>query len=235
MKTLQRIGIAGLFVLASIPACAQVDFTGSWNPRYHEDAPERLPGVELGDYLGLPINEAARLRADSFDADRLSIVTEYQCRPYGGDYAMRALANLRITRETDPSTQVPLAFHMYIPFSWVERTIYLDGRPHPPEYADHTWSGFSTGVWEGNMLTITTTHLKEYVIRRNGVPRSDRAVVTEHLARHGNYLTDIVVIDDPVFLTEPLVQSINWVLDPGRNSILHPAVRPRPRCPRRRE
>ena len=56
----------------------------------------------------------------------------------------------------------------------------MDGRPHPPEYADHTWQGFSTGIWEGNMLTITTTHLKTNYIRRNGVPRSDKATLTEH-------------------------------------------------------
>jgi hypothetical protein len=41
-----------------------------------------------------------------------------------------------------------------------ERTIWLDGRPHPSENDRYTWQGFSTGVWSGNMLTITTTHLK---------------------------------------------------------------------------
>jgi hypothetical protein len=98
-----------------------------------------------------------------------------------------------------------------------ERTIYMDGRPHPPEYANHTWQGFSTAVWEGNMLTITTTHLKENYMRRNGVPRSDQATVTEHWMRHGDYLTVVTVIDDPVFLTEPLVRSDNWYLDPGQH------------------
>ncbi len=66
-----------------------------------------------------------------------------------------------------------------------ERTIYMDGRGHPPEYANHTWQGSSTAVWEGNMLTVTTTHLKENYLRRNGVPRSDQATVTEHWMRHG--------------------------------------------------
>jgi hypothetical protein len=92
----------------------------------------------------------------------------------------------------------------------------MDGRPHPPEYGDHTWQGFSTAVWEGNMLTITTTHLKTNYLRRNGVPRSDKATLTEHWYRHGDYLTVVTVIDDPVFLTEPLVRSDNWFLDPGQ-------------------
>src|SRR5262245_14805221 len=38
-----------------------VDFTGEWAPRFHEDEPERVPGPELGDYLGIPISDAARL------------------------------------------------------------------------------------------------------------------------------------------------------------------------------
>jgi hypothetical protein len=92
----------------------------------------------------------------------------------------------------------------------------MDGRPHPPEYAEYTFQGFSTGVWEGNMLTITTTHLKANYIRRNGVARSDKAKVTEHWVKHRDYLTVITAVDDPVMLTEPLVRSQNWVLDPGQ-------------------
>jgi hypothetical protein len=205
-----------LSFLSISPAFAQVDFSGEWAPLYHEDGPERLPGPELGDYTELPINDAARMRADSYDADRISVVPEYQCRPHGADYSMRGLGNLRIWREYDQPTQRLIAFHTHL-LAWdSERTIYMDGRPHPPEYADHTWQGFSTGVWEGNMLTITTTHLKTNYIRRNGVPRSDKAILTEHWYRHGDYLTVVTVIDDPVFLTEPLVRSDNWFLDPGQ-------------------
>jgi hypothetical protein len=47
---------------------AGVDFTGEWAPRFHEDEPERVPGPELGDYLGIPINEAARMRATTWEA-----------------------------------------------------------------------------------------------------------------------------------------------------------------------
>ena len=73
----------------------------------------------------------------------------------------------------------------------------MDGRPHPPAYAAHTWQGFSTGKWEGDMLTITTTHLKIGWIRRNGIPRSDKATVVEHWIRHEKYLTWVVIINDP--------------------------------------
>jgi hypothetical protein len=206
-----------LAAVVAVPAFSQVDFSGEWSPLYHEDAPERLPGPELGDYTELPINAAARMRADSWDADRISVVEQYQCRPHGSDYSMRGLGNLRVWKEIDQTTQKIIAFHTHM-LAWdSERTIYMDGRQHPPEYAAHTWQGFSTGVWESNMLTITTTHLKENYIRRNGVPRSDQAIVTEHWTRHGDYLAVTTVIDDPVFLTEPLVRSDNWFLDPGQH------------------
>jgi len=43
--------------------------------------------------------------------------------------------------------------------------------------------GFSTGKWEGHMLTVTTTHLKVGWIQRNGVAHSDKATMTEHYMR----------------------------------------------------
>jgi len=200
----------------SLPAFAEVDFSGEWTPAYHEDGPERLPGPELGDYMGIPLNAGARLRADSYDGDRMSIVPEYQCRPHSSDYGMRGLGNLRVTREIDYKTQELIAFHTYMAAWGSERTIWMDGRPHPPEYAEHTFQGFSTGVWEGNLLTITTTHLKANYYRRNGVASSDKRTVTEHWTRHAEFLTVVVVVDDPVMLTEPLVRSENWYLDPGQ-------------------
>jgi hypothetical protein len=209
------IGLAATLLAA--PARAQeIDFTGSWVPIYHEDGPERIPGPELFDYLGLPINDAARLRAESYDADRISTVVEYQCRQHAADYGMRGLANMRITADFDPLTQRMSAIRTRINFHDAERTIHLDGRPHPPAEAAHSWSGFSTGVWNGNMLTTRTTHLKAYYLRRNGVPSSDRRTLTEHWVRHGDILTVVTMIDDPVFLTERLVRSQSWALDPGQ-------------------
>jgi len=80
----------------------------------------------------------------------------------------------------------------------------MDGRPPPPAYAPHTFPGFSTGKFDGNILTVTTTHIKRGWFRANGVPQSDAATVTEHLIRHGDTVTVFAVIDDPVYLSEPL-------------------------------
>ena len=208
--------VAMVLVTAS-SARAQVDFTGQWAPLYHEDTIERIPGPELGDYTGLPLNDAARLRADSWDADRISVVQEYQCRPHAADYALRGLAPMRVEAEYDASQRIA-AFNVYTAAYENRRTIYLDGRPHPPAHAAHTFQGFSTGSWEGNMLRVETTHLKENYLRRNGVPRSAKATFTERWAIHGNYLTITHVVYDPVLLTEPLTRSQTWFLDPGQRA-----------------
>jgi hypothetical protein len=198
--------------LVSWPAFSQVDATGEWAPRLHEDLAERMAGPDLGDYLGLPINDAARLSADSWDASLLSL-PENQCRPIRDDYPPRGPALMRISKQVDAPTQQLIAYHMLLSWMTQERTIYMDGRPHPPEYAAHTWQGFSTGKWEGNILTATTTHLKAGWIRRNGVPRSERATLIEHWIRHDNYLTLISIVNDPVYLTEPFIRTTNFALD----------------------
>ena len=91
--------------------------------------------------------------------------------------------------------------------------IYLDGRPHPPADALHTWAGFSTAKWDGDMLTVTVTHLKEGYLRRNGLPRSDKATLTEHWIRNGDLLTVMTIVNDPVYLTEPFVRTTDYELD----------------------
>src|SRR5688572_32480481 len=117
---------------ASGRAYAQVDFTGQWAAIYHEDTIERIPRPELGDYTGLPLNEAGRMRADTWDADRISVVQEYQCRPHSADYSLRGLAPLRVWADYDPTTQRIVAFQTYIGAYENRRTIYLDeiGRAH---------------------------------------------------------------------------------------------------------
>jgi hypothetical protein len=95
----------------------------------------------------------------------------------------------------------------------VDRPVYMDSRPHPPDYAPHTWAGFSTGKYEGDVLTTYVTHLKESYIRRNGMARSEKATVTEHWIRHGDWLTVVTIVNDPVYLTEPFIRSTDYELD----------------------
>ena len=125
----------------------------------------------------------------------------------GGGKPRRVL----ISKEVDPVSREIVAFHA----EWlrsVDRPVYLDGRLHPSPNAPHTWAGFSTGKWEGDMLTVTVTHLKEGYLRRNGLPRSDKATVREHWIRNGDFLTVMTVVTDPVYLTEPFVRTTDYEL-----------------------
>ncbi len=213
---------AAALSVASSASAQEIDFTGEWRPIYHEDGPERIPGPDLGDYAGFPINDAARLRADSYDPERIVVVSENGCRQHSGDYSMRGLANLRIMRELDPVTQQAVAFHTRIGFHTMDRTIWLDGRAHPGPQAAHTWQGFSTAEWKGNQLAITTTHLKENYHRRNGIPSGPNRTFTERWVRHGDVLTVITIVDDPEMMTERFVRSQSWILDPGQHVLANP-------------
>ena len=197
-------------VLVSAPASAQVDTSGIWGPLYHEDQPERIPGPHLGDYLGLPITAGARRFAESWDSARLS-VPEHQCRVHTVPYIYRGPMRLRVWEERAPETQRLIAIKHRISTFAQLRTIWMDGRPHPSKYARHTWMGFSTGHFEGDMLVVKTTHIKQNWFRRNGLPQSDEATLTEYFARHGDLLTRTSIVEDPVYLTEPLIKSENFM------------------------
>ena len=160
-----RFSARGGFVLALVlasgaPAFAQVSLVGEWGPRYHEDQPDRIPGPELGDYTGLPLTDGARLAADSWNASRLTL-REHQCKVHNGPYILHGPIQFRISEEKDLRTQQLIALQVYLSTYEQERTIWMDGRPHPPEWAPHTWQGFSTGKWDGDILTVSTTHLKQ--------------------------------------------------------------------------
>ena len=141
---------------------------------YHEDELERTdPGSPVGDYLGIPINDDARLRADTWDGDIVSVL-QHQCIPHSAIYAMRAPTGLKISTVNDPASGRIIAFIIDGTYTG-PRTIWMDGRPHPSQFAPHTWAGFSTGVWEGDTLRIETTHIKSGYLRRNGIAFSDEA------------------------------------------------------------
>ncbi len=195
-----------------------LDLSGNWAPIVHEDQPERGPGPPLIDFAGLPINDGARLFAESWDASRLT-VPEHQCQVHVISYIHRGPYNSRFWSEKDPQSQRLVAYHEYISTYEQNRTIWMDGREHPPAWAAHTWMGFSTGKWEGNVLTVTTTHMKQGWLRRNGLPVSDQATLVEHYMRHENIMTLMIVLTDPVYLAEPLVKTsdMRFVIQEGQN------------------
>lgn len=211
------VNIAFLLFLGTVcVSCVygQVDLSGNWGLLMHEDEAWRGPGPELGEYEGLPINAAGRMRSWSWNAS-INTLPTHQCIPLPAD-DFTDFGNIRIWKEVDPATQNVIAWHEYTEWQAQERVIWMDGRPHPPELAAHTWQGFSTGTWDRNELTINTTHLKDAQYERVGSYRSDRGTLLEHWIRHGNYLTIMLIISDPVYLAQPLVRTRQYVLDPDQ-------------------
>ena len=146
-----------------------IDISGTWRYGGHQDAAYGTAAGALVDYGGFPLNDAGRLYALSWTSSRMT-VRQQQCAGYGIPYAYFSPGNYRYWEERDPYTQQLIAIHMWFQTSETRRTIWMDGRPHPPAYAAHTFPGFSTGEWRGNILTITTTHLKRAWLRGNGTP-----------------------------------------------------------------
>jgi glyoxylase-like metal-dependent hydrolase (beta-lactamase superfamily II) len=227
METPLRIGVARLslaaaLLLASLPAFAQPgrpqtppDISGEWRLENHED-PGQLGALgqpPLGDYLGIPFNEAGRQRADT-TPESIWGTPEYQCRPHSAPHQWRGLGGARILKQQDPLTREVSTYHIQFMRS-LDRPIFMDGRPHPPAYAPHTWTGFSTGQWVGNTLKVTTTHLKDGYLRRGGPQTSDMYTMTEFITRHDDILTIVTLVDDPVYQDEPYVQSTTYVYDPA--------------------
>ena len=210
-----------LVLLVYTPAYAQLSIVGEWAGRYHEDFADRVPGDIQGDFTGVPINEGARRYAEAYDVRRVNLL-EHQCQPYNLPHIYRGPLQFRVWEEKDPATQEVIAYKQYIGTYMQYRTIWMDGRPHPPNYAPHTFMGFSTGKWNGDTLTVRTTHIKKEFYRRSGIPSSDLTTVVEHYIRHGNLLSHVMIITDPVYLTEPFVQSEEFALmDRGNQNWLY--------------
>jgi len=90
-----------------------------------------------------------------------------------------------------------------------ERTVYMDGRGHP-QPSERVLGGHSIGRWEGETLVVDTTnfapHRSPYQI---GVPSGLQKHVVERyrLNEDGTRLVAEFVLEDPQYLTEPVVHS----------------------------
>lgn len=216
MKT-SRI-LALLLAAAAVPAVTirtsaqqgrPPDIAGEWRVDNAED-PGQPP---LADYLGIPFNDAGRLRADT-TPESIWGTPEYQCRPHSAPHQWRGVGGARILKDLDPISRDVVGYRLQFMRS-LDRPIFVDGRPHPPAWAPHSWSGFSTGEWIGNTLKVTTTHLKDGYLKRGGPQTSDMLTMTEYITRHDDIMTIVQVVEDPIYLDEPYVISITYSYDPN--------------------
>ena len=93
----------------------------------------------------------------------------------------------------------------------------LSDLPRRRRRGERTWQGHSTARWDAaaRSLTVTTTNMRAGYLRRNGVPYSADATVTEHFdvapyPDGGQLLIVTTVVEDPRFLQRPFVVSSHF-------------------------
>src|SRR5437667_2940123 len=148
MKNLHRLVFVLTATLMAGAALAQgnepqisgIDISGSW---YNAGGNGGDGMPILAEYGGMPLNESARLYARAWSPARMT-VRQQQCAAYDPSRQWHGGGNYRFWDERDPVTQRLIAIRIYGQITEAQRTIWMDGRPHPPAYAKHTWLGFST-------------------------------------------------------------------------------------------
>src|ERR1043166_1946549 len=128
MDMTKRAGVVvplllAMVLLAGVPAFAQIDLTGVWNPRLaDEDNPERVAGPSLVEFLGLPINDYARQWGLAYRPSRLSL-PEHQCQVHVIEYIHRGPLAMRLWEDRDPITHQLIAIREAISTYEQERVI----------------------------------------------------------------------------------------------------------------
>src|ERR1044072_4762841 len=82
---------------ATPAAFAQSDVVGDWATRVHEDAPERGPGPDIGEYMGSSSNAQNIARAKAWSGSLITL-PEHQCKPHPSDYVFN-FQSVRISKE----------------------------------------------------------------------------------------------------------------------------------------
>jgi hypothetical protein len=195
---------------------APIDLTGYWVSYVTENWRYRMVTPAKGEYRRIPASPAALPIINNWDpvADERA---GNQCKSYGAGAIMSVPGRLHITWQdadtlridTDAGTQTRL-FHFSARAAASERN----------------WQGESSASWErangpdgGGSLRVVTSNLRAGYLRKNGVPYSDRATVTEHfdiapLTNDGRLLLVTTIVEDPVYLTGPYIVSPHFKKEP---------------------
>jgi len=200
-------------------AAAPIDLTGYWVSLVTEDWRYRMATPPKGDVVGVPVNAAGRAAANAWDPAKDEAAGE-QCKAYGVGGLMRMPTRLHITwqddntlkLETDAGTQ----------------TRILNFKPSQSQGGD--WQGVSMANWErqvsvmgpgrgalppGGSLKVVTTKIKPGYLRKNGVPYSANAVITEYFEKfdqpNGDSLLLVITeVNDPEYLATPFWTSTHF-------------------------
>ena len=191
---------------------AAIDLTGTWVSVISEDWPQRMLPARKGEYTRIPLNAAARKVADTWDPARDEAAGE-QCKGYTAAGITRMPGRIRLSWQDDYTMKMELEAG--------SQTRLFHFRPGPPP-AEPSWQGYSAAQWlytrqppRSGELRVITTRLRPGYLRKNGVPLSANASVTEYYHRftapNGDvWLTVVTEVTDPENLQQPYVQSSHF-------------------------
>jgi hypothetical protein len=205
----------------SVPArpareVAPIDLTGYWVSYVTENWRYRMVTPAKGEYRRIPASPAALPLIAKWDpvADERS---GNQCKSYGAAAIMSVPGRLHITWQDDDTLRIDTDAGTQT------RLFHFSARAAAPAAS---WQGESSATWErangpdgGGSLRVVTSNLRAGYLRKNGVPYSERATVTEHfdvapLADGGRLLLVTTIVEDPVYLTGPYIVSPHFKKEP---------------------
>lgn len=195
---------------------APIDLTGQWVSIVTEDWRFRMVTPPAGDVEGYNLTPAAAAIANAWDPAKDEAAGN-QCKAYGAPAIMRTPGRLRISWQDDSTLKIETDAGRQT------RLLHFgtSGQPGQPSL-----QGFSRAEWEpagggfgrpavSGSLKVTTTNLTEGYFRKNGVPYSAGAVLTEYFDLLGEpdgsqWLVVKAIVDDPAYLTVSPITSSNF-------------------------
>ena len=210
---------------------APADLTGYWVSVVTEDWRWRMATPLKGDAASVPINAAARKLVEAWDPAK-DEAAGLQCKAYGAPAIMRVPGRLHITWQDDNTLKIETDAGTQT------RLLRFNGQP--PRDAEPGWQGYSSARWEpgtspaglalplglapragarSRSLEVVTTNLRAGYLRKNGVPYSDNATVTEYFDRFrepngDEWFTVTTIVNDPMYLAVPFVTSSDFRREP---------------------
>ena len=216
-------------------AGAPVDLTGYWVSLVTEDWRYRMLTPAKGDVFGIPLNPAGRAAAAAWDPAKDEAAGE-QCKAFGVGGLLRLPGRIHITWQDDQTLKLDADAGSQ------SRTISFGPSSNQPAGAA-TWQGVSIASWDrgvspmgsglgppprglGGGLKVVTTRMKAGYLRKNGVPYSANATLTEYVDRldvpNGDSLLVIASeLEDPANLQQTVFTSSHFKREPD-GSNWHP-------------
>jgi hypothetical protein len=175
------------------------------NPNSYEPNATRNAPIHIDD---VPLQEWARALTNFRHRNVLADEPHTRCKPSAGPRQFVTPYGIEILDM--PELQRVFILDVGGPHTF--RTIYMDGRPHPPtNQIALSFYGHSIGKWEGDVLVIDTVGINERAwMNRDGIPHTDKLHLTERVSRPDfNTLKYEVTIEDPGAFNAPWNSGFN--------------------------